>query len=156
MYLFITIPVQFIFWHNLHNVLSTRLLGYLQTYVHQILMLLLWLRTNTYLSPQLLVYLPLNVPDHDPAISFSYFKYSIWLTAQIYPSTFFCSVFLPFRRNIHAHQLGTYTQIQPEINVPVYLHTSPLSNNTDLPVTTNTCVPAHRWPYLLGYLHTRK
>ena len=54
----------------------------------QILMLLLCLRTKTYLSPQLLVYLPLNVPDHDPACSFSYFKYSIWLTARIYPSTF--------------------------------------------------------------------
>ena len=39
--------------------------------------------------------------------------------------------------------LGTYTQIQPEINSPVYLHTSPLSINKDLPVTTNTCVPTH-------------
>ena len=51
---------------------------------------------------------------------------------------------------------GTYTQIQPEINVPVYLHTSPLSNNKDLPVTTNTCVPAQRctlpWPYLFIFI----
>ena len=54
----------------------------------QILMLLLCLTTKTYPSPQLLVYLPLNLPDHDPACSFSYFKYSIWLTAGIYPSTF--------------------------------------------------------------------
>ena len=70
----------------------------------QILMLLLCLRTNTYLSPQLLVYLPLNVPDHDPAISFSYFKYSIWLTAKIYPSTFYCS---------------TCPQIYPFMSMPV-------------------------------------
>ena len=70
----------------------------------QILMLLLCLRTNTYLSPQLLVYLPLNVPDHDPAISFSYFKYSIWLTAKIYPSTLYCS---------------TCSQIYPFMSIPV-------------------------------------
>jgi len=82
----------------------------------QVLMLLLCLGTKTYLSPQLLVYLPLNVPDHDPACSFSYFKYSLWLTARIYPSTFLllylstdisvheytCSVFLPFWHNIHS------------------------------------------------------
>ena len=53
----------------------------------QILMFRLCLKTKTYLSPQLLVYLPLNVPDHDSASSFSYFKYSIWLTAKIYPPT---------------------------------------------------------------------
>ena len=63
----------------------------------QILMLLLCLRTKTYLSPQLLVYLPLNVPDHDPASSFSYFKYYIWLTAKIYPSTFYPQIY-PFMR----------------------------------------------------------
>ena len=61
------------FRHNMHSYLSTHVLGY----VPQILMLFLCLRTNTYLSPQLLVYLPLNVPDHDSAISFSYFKYSV-------------------------------------------------------------------------------
>ena len=108
------------FWHNMHSYLSTHLLGYVHTII---LMRFLCLRTNTYLSPQLLVYLPLNVPDHDPACSFSYF-YSIRLTAKIYPSTFLllcmstdlsvhlytCSVFLPFRYNIHsylsAHLLG--------------------------------------------------
>ena len=82
----------------------------------QILMLLLCLTTKTYPSPQLLVYLPLNLPDHDPACSFSYFKYSIWLTSRIYPPTplllylstdisvheYTCSVFLPFRHNIHS------------------------------------------------------
>ena len=99
----------------------------------QILMLLLCLRTKTYLLSQLLVYLPLNVPDHDPACSFSYFTYSIWLTAKIYPSTFLllylstdisvhqctCLVFLPFRHNIHnwisAHLLG-YVHIDPTGN----------------------------------------
>ena len=70
----------------------------------QILMLLLCLRTNTYLSPQLLVYLPLNVPDHDPAISFSYFKCYILVTAKTYPSTFCCS---------------TCPQIYPFMSIPV-------------------------------------
>ncbi len=110
-------------------------------------------------------------PITTPAISFSYFKYSIWLTAKIYPSTLFCSTcpqIYPFMSIPVQYfslfgitytvkfPLGTYTQIQPEINVPVYLHTSPLSNNTDLPVTTNTCVPAHRctlpWPYLFIFI----
>ena len=70
----------------------------------QILMLLFCLRTKTYLSPQLLVCLPLNVPDHDPAISFSYFKYSIWLTTKIYPSACYCS---------------TCPQIYPFMSIPV-------------------------------------
>ena len=140
----------------------------------QILMLLLCLRTKTYLSSQLLVYLPLNVPNHDPACSFSYFKYSVWLTAKIYPSTFLlrylstgisvheytCSVFLPFRHNIHnyisAHLLG-YIHTDPTgINLPVNIHTSPLSNNKDVPVITNTYVPAHRctlsWSYLFIFI----
>ena len=140
----------------------------------QILMLRLCLRTKTYLSPQLLVYLPLNVPDHDPGSSFSYFKYSIWLTAKIYPSVFYCStcpqIYAFMSIPVQYFSLfsitytlkfplicsGTYTQIQPEINLPVYLHTAPLSNNKDLPVTTNTCVPAHRctlpWHYLFIFI----
>ena len=59
------------FWHNMHNFLSTHLLGYVHTnppgnksgY-------LLCLRTKTYLSPQLHAYLPLNVPVHDPTCLF--------------------------------------------------------------------------------------
>ena len=47
---------------------------------------------------------------------------------------------------------GTYTLVYPEIILPVYLHTSPLSNKKYLPVTTTACVPAHRCtrsgPYL--------
>ena len=53
----------------------------------QILMRFLCLRTKTYLSPQLLVYLPWNVTIHGPTCSFSYF-YSIRLKAKICPSTF--------------------------------------------------------------------
>ena len=106
----------------------------------QILMLLLCLRTNTYLAPQLLVYLPLNVPDHYLACSFSYFYY-IRLTAKIYPSTFLllymstdipvhqyiCSVFPHFRHNMHgyrsAHLLG-------------YIH-------TDFPGNNFTCLSSY-------------
>ena len=51
---------------------------------------------------------------------------------------------------------GTYTQIHPKINLPVYPHASPLPKNKDLPVTTNTCVPAHicthLWPNLVIFI----
>ena len=51
---------------------------------------------------------------------------------------------------------GTNTLVYPEINLPVYLHTSPLSNNKYLPVTTTACVPAHRCtrsgPYLFIFI----
>ena len=47
---------------------------------------------------------------------------------------------------------GMYAQIPMLINLPVYLHTSPLSNNKDLPVTTNAGVPAHRCTFSLPYL----
>ena len=47
---------------------------------------------------------------------------------------------------------GTYTQIHSKVNVPVYLHASLPSNHKGLPVTTTTCVHAHRctrsWPYV--------
>ena len=103
------------------------------------------------------------------------FILKITLTAKIYPSTFLlrcmstfvpvhqytCSVYFFFfgincKMTFQLIYWGTYTQIQPEINLPVYLHTSPLSNNKDLPVTTNTCVPAQRctlsWPYLFIFI----
>ena len=45
---------------------------------------------------------------------------------------------------------GTYTQIHPKVNLPVYLHASLPSNHKSLPVTTTTSVHAHRctrsWP----------
>ena len=147
-------------WWGMHTQI------YLKIYLF-IFMLLLCLTTKTYLSPQLLVYLPINVPVHDPACSFSYF-YSIWLTTKIYPS----KLLLYMSTDISVHQYtcsvsfflfcitctvtfplicyGTYTKIYPEINLPIYLHISPLSNSKDLLVTTTTCAPAHRctlsWP----------
>ena len=39
---------------------------------------------------------------------------------------------------------GTYTQIHPKVNLPVYLHASLSSNHKGLPITTTTCVHAHR------------
>ena len=162
MYPFMTLPVDFILSFRL-TVKSTRQRFYMSTDVPvrqytcsvyfflfgitctvtfplicwsmytQILMRFLCLRTKTYLSPQLLVYLPLNVPDHDPACSFSYFKYSIWLTAKIYPSTilllylstdisvheYTCSIFLPFRHNIHSYISA---------HLLWYVHTDPTGN----------------------------
>ena len=47
--------------------------------------LLFRLTTKTYLSPQLLVYMPLDVPAQDPTCSFLYFHSD--LTVKIYPST---------------------------------------------------------------------
>ena len=47
---------------------------------------------------------------------------------------------------------GTYTQIYPKIKLPVYLHASLLSNHKDLPVTTTTCIHAHRSTHSLPYL----
>ena len=47
---------------------------------------------------------------------------------------------------------STYTQIYPKIKLPVYLHASLLSNHKDLPVTTTTCVHAHRSTRSLPYL----
>ena len=93
------------------------------------------------------------------------------LTAKIYPSTFLllymstvvpvhhytCSVYL-FLFGISStvtFQLiywSTYTQIYPKIKLPVYLHASLLSNHNDLPVTTTTCVHAHRSTRSLPYL----
>ena len=43
------------------------------------------LTTRTYLSPQLLVYLPIDVPVHDRTVHFQTF---IRITVKIYPSTF--------------------------------------------------------------------
>ena len=129
-------------------------------------MLLFRLTTKTYLSPQLFLYMPIDVPVHDSTCILLF-----RLTAKIYPSTFLllymstdvpvhhytCSVYL-FLFGITStvtFQLiywGTYTQIYPKIKLPVYLHASLLSNHKDLPVTTTTCVHAHRSTRLLPYL----
>ena len=99
------------------------------------------------------------------------FILSFRLTANIYPSTFLllymstdvpvyhytCSVYL-FLFGITSTitfqfvYWDTYTQIYPKIKLPVYLHASLLSNHKDLPVTTTTCVHAHRSTLSLPYL----
>ena len=67
-----------------------------------IFMLLLCLRTNTYLSLQQLVCVPAlkGTGVHDPTCSFPYF-YSVRLTAKIYPSTF---LLLYMTTDISVHQ----------------------------------------------------
>ena len=64
-----------------------------------------------------------------------------------FSSLYLFSLFLLFWHNMHndisTHILGTYLQIHPKINLPVYPHAFPLPKNKDLPVTTTTCVHAH-------------
>ena len=97
------------------------------------------------------------------------------ITVKIYPSTFLlfymstdvpvhhyaCSVYFFFfgitcTMTFQLIYWGTYTQIHPKINLPVYPHASPLPKNKDLPVTTTACVPAHMctrsWPYLFIFI----
>ena len=93
------------------------------------------------------------------------------ITVQIYPSTFllfYMSTDVPFHHYNYAvyffffgitctmpFQLvywGTYTQIHPKLNIPVYLHASLPSNHNDLHITTTTCVPAHSCTHSCPYL----
>ena len=116
----------------------------------------------------------ISVPAHICTRSGPYlfiFILSFWLTAKIYPSTFLllymstdvpvhqytCSIdfFLFGITSTITFQLiywGTYTQIYPKIELPVFLHTSLLFNHKNLPITTTTCVYAHRSAFLLPYL----
>ena len=103
------------------------------------------------------------------------FILSFRLTAKIYPSTvllfymsidvpvhhYTCSVYFFFfvitcTMTFQLIYWGTYTQIHPKVNLPIYLRASLSSNHKDLPVTTTTCVPAHRctrsWPYLFIFI----
>ena len=104
-------------------------------------MLLLCLTMKTYLSPQLLVYLPIDVPVHDPTCSFSYFHsekpllthplnsfstYS-WISAFINPPVQFIIFLLA----------NTYTL---SVNWSTGLHTS------DPPENKPTC---SSWCYFL-------
>ena len=83
-----------LFRHNMHNDLSTHLLGYLHTDPPEntfsvfAIMLFFGLTTKTYLSPQLFVYLPINVPVHDPTCSFSL---SFWWPLRSTHQHFYCS-----------------------------------------------------------------
>ena len=103
------------------------------------------------------------------------FILSLRLTAMIYPSTvllfymstdvpvhqYTCSLYFMFFCIFYAMTVqlicwGTYPQIHPKINLPVYPHASPLPKNNDLAVITITYVPAHRctrsWPYLFIFI----
>ena len=79
------------------------------------------------------------------------------ITVKIYPSTFLlfyistdvpvhycnCAVYFFFfgitcTTTFQLVYWGTYTQIHPELNLPVYLHASLPSNHKDLPVSTTT------------------
>ena len=131
-------------------------------------MLLFRLTTKTYLSPQLLEYLPIDVPIHN---LHGHFHTVFLITIKIYPSTFLlfcmstdvpvhhytCSVYFLFfgitcTMSFQLVYWGTYTHIHPKRNVPVYPHAFLWSNKKYLPVSTTTSVPAHRctrsWPYL--------
>ena len=87
------------------------------------------------------------------------FILSFRLTAEIYPSTFLllymyadapvhqytCSVYfflfgITYTVTFPLICRDMYIQIHPAINLPVYLHASPLPKNKYLPVTTTTCV----------------
>ena len=103
-------------------------------------MFLLCLRTKTYLSPQLLVYLPLKVPLHGPTCSFSYF-YSVRLTAKIYPSTFLL-LYMSTDISVHQHTCSVYFSFfgikfsYLSAYLLGYVH-------TDLPENKFTCLPSY-------------
>ena len=123
-------------------------------------MLLFHLTTKTYLSPQLLVYLPYMYPFMTLRVHFQTF---ILITVKIYPSTsqlfyvstdvpvhhYTCSAYLFFFgiTSTITFQLvywGSYTHIPLKIHSSVYLHAFLPSNHKNLSVSTTTCVPAHR------------
>ena len=109
------------------------------------------------------MYLFMTLPAH--------FHTVFLITVRIYLSTFLlfymstdvpvrhytCSVYflffgIPCTMTFQLVYWGIYTQIHQKINLHVYPHAFPSSNNKDLLVITTTCVPAHRctrsWPYL--------
>ena len=123
-------------------------------------MLLFRLTTKTYLSPQPLVYLPIDVPVHNPTHSFSYslsdnhqdLPVNVSTVLHVHRCTcsslYLFSLFLIFWHNLYSVlstrliYWGIYTHIHPKRNLPVYPHAFPWSNKKYLPVST-TCVPAH-------------
>ena len=105
------------------------------------------LTIKIHLSTFLLLYMSIDVPVHQYTCSvyFFFFGITFTMTSQLI-------------------YWGTYTQIHPWINVPVYLHASLSSNHKDLPITTTTCVHAHRCTcsgtylsiFILSFWFTRK
>ena len=94
-----------------------------------------------YLSPQLLVYMPRTLPVH-----FHTFIHINRKDLPVHSSTVLhvhictCSVYffffvITYTMTFQLIYWGTYTQIHPKINLPVYLHASLSSNHKDLPVT---------------------
>ena len=125
------------------------------------------LTTTTYLSPQLLVYLPIFVPIHGPVyfdtfIPINCLDLPVNISTVLHVHRRTCSsiyllglflIFLWILRNDHSTYLLEYLpKIHPKIHLPVYIHASLSSNHKVLPVTTTTCVPAHiftrSWSYL--------
>ena len=125
-------------------------------------MLLFRLTTKTYLSPQLLLYLPIDVPVHYPTCSFWLFhsdkpfvltcpltccsKYS-----QIYP---FINQLVPFvcvcHLTLHAH-----LSVNPDMNVPVnsgydLFKNSPHSFRITYMIYPSTQLLLYIYPDLLG------
>ena len=105
------------------------------------------------------------VPAHRCARSWPcLFIFIVFLiTVKIYPSAFLlfymstdvpvhhynCAVYFFFfgitcTTTFQLVYWGAYLQIHLKLNLPVYLHASLPSNHKDLPVSTTTCVPAHR------------
>ena len=164
----------------MHTYPSAHLLGYIHTDVPEnkstwlSVMLLFCLTTKTQLLPPLLVYMPIDVPVHDPIMYPFIFRLSFRLTVKIYlfmVLLFYMSTDVPVQQytcsvcffffsitctmTFQLIYWGTYTQIHPKIYLPVYLNAFLSSNHKDLHVTT-TCVHAPRctcsWPYLFMFI----
>ena len=158
MYLFVSVPVQFICSFSAEHAQrpfdsSTGVCTHRSTrnYFYLFIFLLLFcLTTKTYLSPQLLVYMPIDVSVHYPTCSFWLFhsdrpfvltcpltcsKYS-----QIYP---FINQPVPFvgvfQLALHAHLSvicwSAYRQTHPKMNVPVHFDGSGY-NHEDSPANS--------------------
>ena len=122
------------------------------------LMLLFRQTTNTYLSPQLLVYMPIDVPIHDPTCSCYTFipinrsdllvhgstvqHVHRWTCSSVYLFSLLLLFWHNLRNDLSTHLLG-YLHKDPPENIFTCLP-SCLSFHKDLPVTTTTCVHAHR------------
>ena len=170
----------FHFWHNLHvhNNLWTHLLGHLPTDSPENYLSVYPHASVSSNHKDLPVTTTASLPAPRCIRSWPYvfvFILSFRLTAEIYPSTFLLnymyadapgyqdsySVYF-FRFGITCTITvplicwGMYTQIHPKINIPVYLHASPLPKNKTLPVTTTTCIPALKctrsWQYLFSFI----
>ena len=102
-----------------------------------IFMFFFCLTTKTYLSPQLLVYLPIDVPAQGHTCSFLYLN-SDYPLRHVHSCTsssvYLFSLFVPFRHNIHKF-------VPFRHNIHNYLSTYLLGYvHTDLPENKFTCL----------------